>query len=255
MNPKQFSFGLTIFLISCSTLLVELRLVEIIHAAFVKTMEEKSSAIKSSDLRLLIEKLLVKDFHLGKKLPQIMRILTKPLDGEGFALVFDISFEHGCMITELGAEMGLGLKHLSAKLLATRFVGKMVFKFELLPTCRMSFLASEMPHFRLFLSYGGNSMPRLSSVLEYIMRGVLSSRLIYPFYQCGILNFTAETKDSLVYPITRQRSQGQSPPSTLLGPRPINLLWRIAIIYSVSFMITGMNDRLKNSFNFGQISA
>ena len=176
-----------------------LRFVEIIHAAFIKTMEEKSSAIKSSDLRLLIEKLLVKDFHLGKRLPQLLRILTKGLDDGAFALVFDISFEHGCMITELGAEMGLGLKHLSAKLLATRFVGKMVFKFELLPNCRISFLASEMPHFRLFFSYGGNQMPRLSSVLEYVIRGVLTSRLIYPFYQSGILNSNAETANSLVY--------------------------------------------------------
>jgi hypothetical protein len=224
-----------------------LKLVEIFHAAFIKTMEEKSSQIKSSDLRLLIQKLLVKDFHLGKRLPQIMRILTKQLDGQDFALVFDISFEQGCMITELGAEMGLGLKSTSAKLLGTRFVGKMVFKFELLPTCRVSFLASEMPHFRLFLSYGENPMPRLSSVVEYIMRGVLSSRLIYPFYQCGIINFTAEKKENLVY---------LSPASGIRASLLLNIV-RAKVDKAIledcnsiqcSVQINTMNDRVKTPF-------
>jgi hypothetical protein len=224
-----------------------LKLVEIIHAVFIKTMEEKSSQIKSSDLRLLIQKLLIKDFHLGKRLPQIMRILTKPLNDQDFALVFDISFEQGCMITELGAEMGLGLKSTSAKLLGTRFVGKMVFKFELLPTCRVSFLTSEMPHFRLFLSYGANPMPRLSSVVEYIMRGVLSSRFIYPFYQCGIINFTAEKKENIVY---------LSPASGIRASLLLNII-RAKVDQTIledcnsiqcSVQINVMNDRIKTPF-------
>ena len=175
-----------------------LKLVELLHMAFVTAMEQRSSIISTSELKLLVEGLVVKDFRLGKRLPRVKNILSKTL-GQDFALVFDVEFENGNMITELGAKMGLGLQEVAAKLAVSRFVGKSVVKFEMLPNPRVSLLSTALPLFRLFVTYGKNPMPRLSSLLELVIQSVFKSKFLYPQYQTLLLNLGASSLESLTF--------------------------------------------------------